>query len=29
MKIDILKHTLVNVKKSVTFWMWKGWKNND
>ena len=23
MKIDILKHTLVNVKKSVTFWMWK------
>jgi hypothetical protein len=21
MKIDILKHTLVNVKKSVTFWM--------
>jgi len=23
MKIDILKHTLVNVKKSITFWMWK------
>ena len=23
MKIDILKHILVNVKKSITFWMWK------
>jgi len=23
MKIDIVKHTLVNIKKSITFWMWK------